>query len=312
MNSLSIATFILLFFSFVTASNNADNQDQQLEVLELPVEPLKIADEGPRETRHNSLIQYKAPSSNNIKSENTLVSLKKSPTTILSAVSADFSSEKSVSTQQSNTRPLHHYKSFDSLPLVSFRTIKISKVTYPYKSPIISQLNILDQLMASAKFPLVTEPRNIMTGHLSVLKVRCRNLAATLGPLNPKATKCAFRYHELVRFIQLLTKYDTNYENVPIKRNLAFCSALVSNLKRLQTLVGVTIYEYSHSITQEQSSIASIPELEPHSSEIKDLDKTIDNFDLHLLFYCGSNPSNHESIDSARNLISKFLHIAFV
>jgi hypothetical protein len=288
MNSLSIATFILLFFSFVTASNNADNQDQQLEDLELPVEPLKIADEGPRETRHNSLIQYKAPSSNN------------------------FSSEKSVSTQQSNTRPLHHYKSFDTLPLVSFRTIKISKVIYPYKSPIISQLNILDQLMASAKFPLVTEPRNIMTGHLSVLKARCRNLAATLGPLNPKATKCAFRYHELVRFIQLLIKYDTNYENVPIKRNLAFCSALVSNLKRLQTLVGVAIYEYSHSITQEQSSIASIPELEPHSSEIKDLDKTIDNFDLHLLFYCGSNPSNHESIDSARNLISKFLHIAFV
>lgn len=315
MKSFASAILILFFFSLVTASNR---EDPQLEVLNLP------ADEtfGPRETRHRSLIQYKAPTY----PDNALVPHQKSPTSIIAAASSDNIIESLDRKQDAlnNHRPLnslHNYKSFASLPLISFRTIKISKITSPHKSPIISQLNVLDQLMASAQFPLADEQRDLMAGHLSVLKAHCRNLAATHGPLNPKASNCAFRYHELVRFINLLTKYDTAFDKIPVKRNFAFCSALVSNLRRLQTLVNLAIYEHFDSQSLNSRNFQSLEisanpkvadQLEAHAKELEYLDKTVDSIDLDLLFYCQSNSSNHESINSARDLISKFLHLAFV
>ena len=233
-------------------------------------------------------------------------------------MSADFSQNQNPEIKQIEKK-ISNCKSFASLksvPLISFQTFRISKSTSPRNSPIISQLNLLDQLMASAQFPFVTEPKPLMAGHLSVLKAHCRHLAASYGPLNPKSINCAFRYHELFRFIQLLTKYETSFSNALVKRNSDFCSALVINLKRLRTLVYKAIYEHSSHVTKAsrswKSSNPNISNLlDAHSDEIKESDRAVDTIDYDLLFYCGSNTSNRESIDSARKLISNFFSLAF-
>lgn len=321
----SFVTFILSC-TLVAASLN-DPDDQQLEILHLPVDKsdfLDVSDVGPRNTRHRSLIQNNASPPGIVNPEALVISNKnrKSPTTITAAMSADYYFDPVVVEKKMHKQESLSFPSVKSVPLISFQAFQISKFNSPRNSQIISQLNLLDHLMASAQFPLATESKSkaLMAGHLSVLKAHCRHLAASYGPLNPKSTNCAFRYHELVRFIQLLTKYETSsFSNTLAKRNwnLSFCSALVHNLKRLQTLVNMAISEYSSRIikaskTTKYSNPGFSALLSAHSNEVKEFDKLVNSVHFDLQFYCESNQNNDESIESARELISKFFNLAFI
>ena len=300
----------LLFFSLVTASKN-------------PLANEKLVENSPTdkkttfESRHRSLAHYQAspPSP-----EQALSLHKKSPKAVLSStMSLDSNDPQTIHQKQ---RLIDNYRSFNSLPRISYETAQVTLASHPLKSQIIAQLSILDNLMASAKFSIIAEPVPLIVRHLSVLKGYCRNLIENYGPRSSKYVKCAARYYELDRFIKFLIKYDLNFSNFPTGRNPGFCSAFQSNFMRLQSLMTTVIYSYL-SESEAQSKSKSLKDLEfsvnpkimdllaGYSKELKDLDTAIDTFDLGIKLFCDFPLTDHETFHSVGDLIIKFLNRAF-
>ena len=316
----AIAAVPLFFCSVVvSASNSVDEAVDQLEILQLnsqtqPSEQLEILKSpsedqivvGPKEIRHRSSTSAEYQQPFTVTNPSNLPELShKSPTTI----TAVFSVSEKIRKADKISHPMlshSHHKSFATL---KHQQASSSRFTSPRSSPIISQLNTLDQLFAS-QFPRSPSPANLLPGHLSVLKAHCRHLASELGPLNQKSLNCAFRYHELIRFLQLLTKYDTTVI-ANHRDHASFCSALVSNLKRLQNLVFSAFNNYSEILSSSQSPVMAAA-LAPFSKEIKALESAIDTIDLDLLFYCHFDSTDNHSINNARETIATFLHLAFI
>ena len=313
----AIAAVPLFFYSVaVSASNSVDEAVDQLEILQLTsktrpseqLEILKLPSEDQIAVRHRSSTSAEYQQPFTVTNPSSLPKLShKSPTTITAVFSVDFFESENKADKISHPMLSHsHHKSFATL---KHQQASSSHFTSPRSSPIISQLNTLDQLFAS-QFPRSPSPANLLPGHLSVLKAHCRHLASELGPLNQKSLNCAFRYHELIRFLQLLTKYDTTVI-ANHRDHASFCSALVSNLKRLQNLVFSAFNNYSEILSSSQSPVMAAA-LAPFSKEIKALESAIDTIDLDLLFYCHFDSTDNHSINNARETIATFLHLAFI
>lgn len=286
---------LLLLLSAVASlvfASSSDSTDNQLEILQLP-----------REIRPSSSTEYKAPPPAII-NPGTLE--KDSPTTISEVLSVDFIA---VPKDQIETRPLMFLR--PPSQLFFNPQIKTARFTSPRDSPIIAQLNLIDQLMAS-HFPPIEKPKPLLAGHLAVLKSNCRDMLVKFGPLHPRYVNCAFSYHEISRFAQLVAKYDTSLISQTSQklRRSSFCSDLIAQVKQLFSLANAAFHSSAHLISSSLPASLSAA-LAPHSKELKELDMRVDTVDLDLIVYCHLDPNNHTSINTAREIISEFLHLAF-
>lgn len=236
----------------------------------------------------------------------------------------------SPSTDTHHEQPRRQLSRFYSLAQVDPRILIVRKsltktITSPLQSPIIAHLNLLDQLLQtqfSVQDQEASSDKPLIAGHVAVLKARCRQLATELGPLHLKYRNCAFRYHELVRFLALLQKYHGRVN--PSKRgvrsqHLKFCSALALAAKKLGSLVKRAINQVSAAeasqpavnLSAETNSEAVSKALRPFRSELDELASVIETLDYNLVSFCDSDPNLNISITQVRESLSDFLHLAF-
>lgn len=186
------------------------------------------------------------------------------------------------------------------------------RLTFPHHTPIINQLNLIDTLFKT-QFPEVDTPLPLMTEHLKFLRISCRELARQHGPLNPQAHNCAERFNELKLFLNLLSKYKTNFQVPTIARRTEnFCIHLKNALQQLRFLVDQTFTEHKIHLNGmfmdlENNFIA----LKDFGSELKKLDESVDSIDMDLNMYCGTNYLNSASLKQARNIVNRYLLLAF-
>ena len=187
----------------------------------------------------------------------------------------------------------------------------------PRSSAIVKQLNVIDKLMSS-QFKLVDKPKVLLPGHMAALNSICKRFINLYGPLHPFYRNCAFRKVELEAFLELLTKYNTEIDFAAIVKSsrarAAFCTQLVSDLRRLSSLVHAVIYEFASQIHYSQTDVRFVQAaLRPFTGEYRDLERVVDVIDWDLTEHCRSGTTTkNESIDTVNTLINNFLRLTFL